>query len=265
MDFGSRLKRLRGTRSQTEVAEAMGFKQSTYAMYENGKREPGFVNLSRIADYFGVTVDYLLGRTNYKGFDKDIRNACDLLGISQATAEQLAFLKEQEPQAIEIVNDFAGDFERLFSLAAHAGTLIQHKGWTDYIKSKDIETLIDEFQQPDGVGITRLLLEFGRASRECEYEMRDLLSEWIKSLVLKYSTEKTTVPVDLRRLKHEIDLQRIIAEANNQFLVTIKHGPPPPLSETETQIVIQPDEKLPTVEEFMQILEERTHGETQSS
>ncbi|MBE5814289.1 MAG: helix-turn-helix transcriptional regulator [Clostridiales bacterium] len=263
--FGQRLRELRGERTQAEAAQAIGLKASAYSMYEGERREPGFDTLVMIADHYGVSTDYLLGRTECKSIEQDMQNACALLGISQATAEQLSFLKEHEPQALWIVDDFAGNLERVFSLASHANMLLQHKAWADYIESKDMDTLIDEFQQPDGVGIGRLLLEFSRVSRECEYEMRDILTDWVKSLILKYSTEKASAPVDLERLKHEIDLQRLIAEANKNFKVTFKRGSPPPLSETETQIVIRPDEEVPTVEEVMQILEDRINGETQSS
>lgn len=265
MDFGAKLKQLRGTRSQTEVAEAMGFKQSTYAMYENGKREPGFSNLCRIADYFGVSVDYLLGRTDYKGFDGDIRNACDLLGISQTTAEQLALLKEQEPEVLSVVDDFIGDIERVFALCACLENISVSKSWSDYLSSKSNEELVAEFQQPDSVGIFRVNLNLGTALRDGEYQIRDILSEWAKEITWKYSRQPASAPVDLERLKHEIDLQRLIAEANKHFKVTFKRGSPPPLSETETQIVIRPDEEVPTAEQVMQILEDRINGETQSS
>lgn len=38
--------------------------QNTVSRYENGEREPGLKELIRIADYFDVSVDYLLERTD---------------------------------------------------------------------------------------------------------------------------------------------------------------------------------------------------------
>ena len=37
--------------------------QNTISRYENGEREPGLEELVRIADYFNVSIDYLLERT----------------------------------------------------------------------------------------------------------------------------------------------------------------------------------------------------------
>lgn len=47
---------------QQTVADAVGISRQAYGLYETGKREPDLETLSKIADYFGVTVDYLLGR-----------------------------------------------------------------------------------------------------------------------------------------------------------------------------------------------------------
>jgi len=45
-----------------ELGEIIGVAESTISMYETGNREPDLNTLSQIADYFNVTVDYLLGR-----------------------------------------------------------------------------------------------------------------------------------------------------------------------------------------------------------
>ena len=40
--------------------------QNTISRYENGEREPGIKELIRIADYFNVSLDYLLERSEQK-------------------------------------------------------------------------------------------------------------------------------------------------------------------------------------------------------
>lgn len=66
--FKKRLRELRLDRqmSQQELAESLGVSRGAIGMYEQGKREPDSTILQRIADFFGVTVDYLLGRSNYR-------------------------------------------------------------------------------------------------------------------------------------------------------------------------------------------------------
>lgn len=65
-DFGSVLKQLRaafGLR-QDELAQKLGISRSRIGMYETGQREPDFETLEKLADFFNVDVDYLLGRTS---------------------------------------------------------------------------------------------------------------------------------------------------------------------------------------------------------
>lgn len=67
--FRIRLKELRESRnmSQREFATAFGVSPATVGMWENGEREPKKLeDLQRIADYFEVSVDYLLGRGGKK-------------------------------------------------------------------------------------------------------------------------------------------------------------------------------------------------------
>lgn len=61
-----RLKELRTQKgiSQLKLALALNTNQNTISRYETGEREPGINELIKIADYFNVSVDYLLERTD---------------------------------------------------------------------------------------------------------------------------------------------------------------------------------------------------------
>lgn len=50
--------------TQTEAAEAIGIVMRTYRRYETGEREPVASILIKMADFYGVTIDYLVGRTD---------------------------------------------------------------------------------------------------------------------------------------------------------------------------------------------------------
>lgn len=50
--------------TQAEMSKKIGISRSTIGMYETGAREPDFETLEKIADFFNVDTDYLLGRTN---------------------------------------------------------------------------------------------------------------------------------------------------------------------------------------------------------
>jgi len=59
----SELRRERGL-SQRAAAAALGISQALLSHYENGAREPGLAFVCRACDYYGVTADYLLGRSD---------------------------------------------------------------------------------------------------------------------------------------------------------------------------------------------------------
>ena len=64
-NFQNIFKRLRTSSglTQVEMAEKLGISRSTIGMYETGAREPDFETFEKIADFFNVDTDYLLGRT----------------------------------------------------------------------------------------------------------------------------------------------------------------------------------------------------------
>ena len=64
--FRIRLKELRESRnlSQYELADELGVKQSTVAMWENGTNKPRHSTLIKIARFFNVQIDYISGESN---------------------------------------------------------------------------------------------------------------------------------------------------------------------------------------------------------
>lgn len=57
------LRKMRGI-SQLKLAMDLNTNQNTISRYETGEREPGIKELIALADYFNVSVDYLLERTD---------------------------------------------------------------------------------------------------------------------------------------------------------------------------------------------------------
>ncbi len=50
--------------TQVQVANALGIAESHYQTYERGASLPNAENLWKLADHFGVSIDYLLGRSD---------------------------------------------------------------------------------------------------------------------------------------------------------------------------------------------------------
>ena len=61
-----RLKEIRKSKgiSQLKLALELNTNQNTISRYETGEREPGIAELIKLADYFDISVDYLLERTD---------------------------------------------------------------------------------------------------------------------------------------------------------------------------------------------------------
>ena len=64
--FSKRLIELRDSRklSQKEAAKEFGIVLRAYQRYEAGERYPQFPTLIKIADFYGVSLDYLAGRSD---------------------------------------------------------------------------------------------------------------------------------------------------------------------------------------------------------
>lgn len=88
---GKRLRELRKAKklTQAELGKIINVTKVSISGYESGDRTPDTDNLRRLADYFGVTSDYLLGRTN----DPDL-TAVDEKDIAKRIAKMRKDLEE---------------------------------------------------------------------------------------------------------------------------------------------------------------------------
>ena len=66
MEFRLKMLRKERTISQLKMALDLNMNQNTISRYETMEREADYETLVRLADYFDVSLDYLLGRTNKK-------------------------------------------------------------------------------------------------------------------------------------------------------------------------------------------------------
>lgn len=66
--FGKKLKELRKKKglTQQELGNIINCTHTAINYYENGRRQPDATTLCKLADFFGVSVDYLLGRESDK-------------------------------------------------------------------------------------------------------------------------------------------------------------------------------------------------------
>lgn len=102
-----RLKALRTDKglSQKEMAEYLGISQPAYANYERQAREADYETLKKLADYFNVTTDYLLGREDKTTLTtKDKKEITEILeSTRQQLLSQEGLMFDGEPASEEDV------------------------------------------------------------------------------------------------------------------------------------------------------------------
>ena len=90
-----------------ELAERVGVSESAISQYETGRRQPDYETLLKIADYFGVSVDYLLGKEGGAAVDPELEEYLEALR-SRKEMRMLFKLakgasKEDVEQAVRII------------------------------------------------------------------------------------------------------------------------------------------------------------------
>jgi len=96
--------------SLQDVADQLGIAKSTYAGYESGYRRPSLEALKSIADLFGTSVDYLIGRTKAPTPEVELntRNETAIYLDGQALSEEellqvIAFVRTKRQLELESI------------------------------------------------------------------------------------------------------------------------------------------------------------------
>ncbi|MEW9699942.1 helix-turn-helix domain-containing protein [Paenibacillus sp. SI8] len=83
---GDRIAQLREKQAltQEDLASKLGISRASLSHYETSRREPDYDTINKIASFFKVSIDYLLGRTDNSNqiLDADVRDFADSLELS---------------------------------------------------------------------------------------------------------------------------------------------------------------------------------------
>ena len=118
--FPQRLKALRKEKKLTakELGEKFSLAESTISGYETGARKPDMDTINKFADFFGVSVDYLLGRTNVRNIsqmhgdvDPEIEELLEKIRSKGAEIEASAILRTASQLEKEQLQDILKVFE----------------------------------------------------------------------------------------------------------------------------------------------------------
>lgn len=121
-EFPSRLSEIMKERkvSQETLAGALGVKRQTVSLYKTGQSSPNAEQLCKIAKFFNVSTDWLLGISEAKSLDGDIQQICTQTGISEDIVKWLCMYSKcgkgnpPDSQLIDNFNIFFQNGKELF-------------------------------------------------------------------------------------------------------------------------------------------------------
>ena len=87
--FAVRLRELIGEKTQNEIAEELNITRQSIGQWTNGNTTPDIATLCKLADYFDVSADYLLCRTDIKSPNTDLQAVCNYTGLSEEAIQKL--------------------------------------------------------------------------------------------------------------------------------------------------------------------------------
>ena len=93
---------------QSELAQKIGVSTSTIGMYEQNRRDPDTDTLKRLADFFNVSTDYLLGRTIVEQIDKKLQD--NNIAIAANSKVDLGKLAQVDNKTAKLINTLIDDF-----------------------------------------------------------------------------------------------------------------------------------------------------------
>ncbi|NPV92681.1 MAG: helix-turn-helix transcriptional regulator [Firmicutes bacterium] len=109
MPFGDRLRDLRNENDlkQKDLGKIIGVAKSTVSQWESGGRTPDASTLIKLADFFKVSVDYLLDRTNYSLMGDDLKEWREIIEKAASSGIKPVYIKHFIETHVNLAADMA--------------------------------------------------------------------------------------------------------------------------------------------------------------
>lgn len=183
MILGDRIKELRENKKITheQLAKVLGLTKFAIVKYERNEREPNLDTLKKIANYFSVTTDYLIGNSNFKTFQYD--------GFWDKTVELKEYVKDLPTDSYFIVLKILDDALQLS---------LQNKDDPEYIimiddlisairAIKPDLFLTDVYPYPEELAYAKLFEAYIEKKDKIDKLLYQLFQYYIKHNSLKHS------------------------------------------------------------------------------
>lgn len=89
---------------QVEIAAVLGIAQQSYSKYENGEHDLPIRHLKKLAKYYNVSTDYLLGLSDYSGSVEALQSSPDANSLGKILSAVYGLTDKEREQALDYMN-----------------------------------------------------------------------------------------------------------------------------------------------------------------
>lgn len=143
-DLGKKLRKLRRVKNYTlrEMGEALNMSFSILAMYERGERTPPVDKLLLLAEFFGVSTDFLLGKTEIRDYQNTAKSSNSSSGFIQSDGDlmEVPVLYSINNRKMEVSEEGSGRYRIMNRDSLDAGTYFYLKVKDDSMKGSRIRS-----------------------------------------------------------------------------------------------------------------------------
>lgn len=151
---GKRIKEMRGGIPQEQCAKELGISRGALSFYENGERKPDADVLFRMSKKFNVSVDYLLGLSDFPLVnERDIETACKVTGLENDYIETLMEALEVNNASCSYTKAFNALFYALTRYPESMGAIVDMVNY-DLELAKEAQTI--DFQMDVDAHLSKL-------------------------------------------------------------------------------------------------------------
>lgn len=204
--FPSVLRELLQEHTQEELAQCVGVQRQAIAQWKDGKTKPDVYYLSLIADFFEVTTDYLLGKTDVRKADASLRTACEYSGLNE---DAMQAIREQGKETMVTAPCFLNE---LTTNEFFHDLILTINGACYYLLTEmpcDFDSL-DEKQKQSVDEATDMLREYGfsiiRTDEAAMHNKREAVSLFEDILTALLEKRCAQIMSDIERHLHDKEM-----------------------------------------------------------
>jgi len=210
--------------TQAALAAVCGVERQSVAQWRDGNTRPDILSLEKIARYFNVSTDYLLGLTDYKTTDKATKELCATLGLSDYAIKILS--DPQNGRLREVVNFLFDQHNKTVAFDKKiqewpVGKEIPEELWSNLYNYASLLTNLSDFlslcNSTNDLGITVTTDgDVFVTTEEQEYRIKHtvpIFNDFSKSVLLSGAEEKMQIINEILDDYSEMKFRENIREA----------------------------------------------------